>query len=634
MNDENEKTNSGVTLRSITIGLVLIPINIYLVIQLESVWTMQYPTTMSIFFNAVFFLFMLSLLNSAARKIFRIKGLSSGELLTVYIMISMAISGSAVDFTQVQICLLGHASWFATPENEWKDLFFRYLPDWLTVSDEKMLSGYYKGESTFYTPEHIKAWSRPVFWWASFFSVLSFMMLCINVIIRKQWIEKEKLAYPLIQLPFEMSNNESFFKNRLLWLGFGIAAGVNILNGLSFLFPSVPSIKLVHEIGQNFTEKPLSAIGRFPIQLNPYAKGLAYLVPLDLLFSCWFFYLFWKAESIFGSAFGSSLPGFPYRDTQMLGSYLGIALVALFMNRRYLTRVFLKIFGIGSKTDDEDEPMKYRMAFLGIILSFAFIIVFSYRAGMSITMTMAFFAIYFTVLYSFTRMRAELGPPLQEIHYKGPIQFLTSVIGTNRISPENLSVFSLYYGFTRILRGNPMPFQLEGFKLADKASINSKKLWKAMVVSVCFGIFLCFVAFLQAAYKWGSLGTWRGNETFNNLRQWLAYPTNTDNIFIGFTAIGFVFVLIVMLLRWKFIWWTLHPVAYPLAGAYYFNNLWFPFFLAWIMKWSLIRLGGVRGYRRAIPFFFGLILGDFVLGSLWGIIRLLASTRTYAFKSW
>ena len=103
MNNGNEEANPGVTLRSVAIGLALIPINIYLVIQLESVWTMQYPTTMSIFFNAVFFLFMLSLLNSAVKKTLKIKGLSSGELLTVYIMISIAISGSAVDFTQVQI---------------------------------------------------------------------------------------------------------------------------------------------------------------------------------------------------------------------------------------------------------------------------------------------------------------------------------------------------------------------------------------------------------------------------------------------------------------------------------------------------------------------------------------------------
>jgi len=312
----SNKSASHITFRTVGISLLLIPINIYLVVQLESVWTMQYPTTMSIFFNAVFSLFLLTTLNSLSQRFLKVKGLSQGELLTIYVLLSIAISGSAVDFTQVQICLLGHASWFATPENEWKALFFRYLPSWLIENDEKVLMGYYRGDSSFYTAQHIKGWLEPMLWWATFLSVLSFMMLCINVLIRKQWIEREKLQYPLVQLPFELAKGSSFLKNRLLWMGFGIAAGIDLQNGLSFLFPVVPKIGLVYQLGGHFTEKPLSAIGRFPIQFNPYAIGLAYLVPLDLLFSCWVFYLFWKAENVIGSVVGVSLPGYPYNNTR------------------------------------------------------------------------------------------------------------------------------------------------------------------------------------------------------------------------------------------------------------------------------------------------------------------------------
>lgn len=633
MSNRNKRA-SCVTLRAVVIGLALIPINIYLVVQLESVWTMQYPTTMSIFFNAVFCLFLLAILNFLFRRFLKIRGLLQGELLTIYVMLSIAISGSAVDFTQVQICTLGHAFWFATPENEWKELFFRYIPRWLTVSDEKVLRGYYTGESTFYTAENIKGWLEPIFLWVAFLSVLSFMMLCINVIIRKQWIEREKLQYPLVQLPFEISKGGSFFFHRLLWIGFGIAAGIDIINGLSFLFPVIPKINLVYQVGRYFTEKPLNSIGRFPIQLNPYAIGLAYLVPLDLLFSCWFFYLFWKAENVIGSVLGVSLPGYPYNDTQLLGAYLGIAVVALFMSRKHLWAVVLKVSLIKSEPDDSKEPMKYRTAFLGILFSAIFIMIFSYKAGMSVLVTIAFFVIYFALLFAFTRMRAELGPPLQEINYSGPIQLIGAIVGTRRISAENLSVFSLYYGFTRIIRGNPMPFQLEGFKLAERAEASTSNLWKLMMLSVFVGISLCFIAFLQAAYKFGNLGIWRGQETYSNLQRWLTYPTKTDGVFVGFASFGFIFILMIMALRLRFFWWPLHPVAYPLAGCYYFNNLWFPFFIAWIIKWLLLRFGGIHSYRRALPFFFGLILGEFLIGSLWGIGGLLTSIRTYAFKSW
>ena len=66
-------------------------------------------------------------------------------------------------------------------------------------------------------------------------------MVCINVIVRKPWTEQEKLAYPIIQLPFRMTS-EGFFRNKHLWLAFTLTATFDIVNGLHLLFPSIPSI--------------------------------------------------------------------------------------------------------------------------------------------------------------------------------------------------------------------------------------------------------------------------------------------------------------------------------------------------------------------------------------------------------
>ena len=81
---------------------------------------------------------------------------------------------------------------FASPENEWRELFLPYLPEWLTVSDSKVARGYYEGEVNLYTPEQLIGWVSPVLWWTTFIFMLVFGMFCINVIIRKQWIEHEK----------------------------------------------------------------------------------------------------------------------------------------------------------------------------------------------------------------------------------------------------------------------------------------------------------------------------------------------------------------------------------------------------------------------------------------------------------
>ena len=49
------------------------------------------------------------------------------------------------------IPLAGHAFWFATPENEWKQLIWQYLPDWLTIWDYQVLRDYYEGKSSFFS---------------------------------------------------------------------------------------------------------------------------------------------------------------------------------------------------------------------------------------------------------------------------------------------------------------------------------------------------------------------------------------------------------------------------------------------------------------------------------------------------
>ena len=172
-------------------------------------------------------------------------------------------------------------------------------------------------------------------WWTLFLSVVAFTMFCLNIIIRRQWIEKEKLTYPLVHLPYEMSRegngHHPFFRNKLLWLGFGLAAGINLINGTTFLFPVLPQIPLGYNLNVYFTERPFNTMGNFPVQFNPFAIGLAFAIPLDLLFSCWFFFLLWKAERVVGSMAGVNMPGYPFVAQQVFGGYLGIAIVAFWL---------------------------------------------------------------------------------------------------------------------------------------------------------------------------------------------------------------------------------------------------------------------------------------------------------------
>jgi hypothetical protein len=60
-------------------------------------------------------------------------------------------------------------------------------------------------------------------------------------------------------------------------------------------------------------------------------------------------------------------------------------------------------------------------------------------------------------------------------------------------------------------------------------------------------------------------------------------------------------------------------------------TFWAAFVVAAVAKWVVLKYGGIRLYRRAAPFFLGLILGDFVIGSFWNILSIMINRPTYTF---
>ena len=186
------------------------------------------PTQVSLYFNAIFSILVLTLIN----QLFGLRQRNQPvfnriELLTIYTCISVGSSLAGVDRMMVMVSLIGHANWFATPENDWVNLFHHYTPTWLSISDKHVLKDYYQGFSTFSKRPNLFAWLPIIVWWSLLLFALHLMMLCLNSILRKQWVESERLSYPIIQLPVEMTQSKGhFFRSPLMWLGF--ALGITI----------------------------------------------------------------------------------------------------------------------------------------------------------------------------------------------------------------------------------------------------------------------------------------------------------------------------------------------------------------------------------------------------------------------
>lgn len=630
---------SPITLRATLVGILLIPFNSYWILHLSYIWDSNRPTSLALLFNVLFTLLVLIALNTLLRRIRPTFAFLQTELLTIYAMLCQASVFAGRDMLQVLVPIMGNGFWYATPENEWSQLFHQHLPEWLVVGDLDILSGFYKGESTFYLQSHIQAWLIPTLIWVGFCLVIGTTMLCLNVLLRKQWQEHERLTYPIAQLPLEITQGQSrFFNRRTMTVGICIAALLNLLYSLHQIDPVFPSIPLYHNF--RLTEKPWSAMNNpgFRISFFPFAIGVGFLIPLDLGFSCWFFHLFWHFQRITGESFGwRSAIGFPREMAQIRGVWIALFLWTMWMGRTHFRSVLQMLFRNHLHSEsDETEALRYRTAMIGAVIGLVLILVFCLKAGMSLWLAFLFFVIYFCMSITITRIRAELGPPAHDLYNAGPDLLLVDAFGTRRIGNRNLSVMSLFFWLNHLsYRAHPMPHQLEALKLAHQTRFNPKQLLWVLAIAIFVGALSAAWGHLHLSYQVGleNARSWYARAAFNRLAGWLYNPGETNISGMFYTFGGFMFALSLLLLRWRFIQFPLHPVGYVVSSWWTFTGLWFPLLISWTVKRILLSTGGVKLYRRAIPFFIGLVIGDVIVASVISILGLFLNFQV-RYLSW
>ena len=444
-----QRRPSEVSFRAIGLGLILIPINCYwLVISRQPYQYQAIPTIISPFFNVIFILFVIIILNRLWVRFAPNYALTQGELITLYIMLSVTSAIQSFQMMQTLIPIMEHPFTYATPENDWKNLFVHYIPSWLSVSDKRVLRDYYAGESTLYITRYIQKWLVPSLWWSAFVVVLVLVLCYVTVLFRRPWVEHEKLSYPTIQLPLEITTpTTSIFKNRCLWVGVGISGGFALINGLASLNPAVPMIKIHpyhHNLGRYITSKPWNAMGGLPVGIIFPVVGLAFFMPLDMSLSCIVFYLFWKIQRI-------------------ITVTVGFQRVA---STSYVAILNQQAFG----------------ALIGIAIT-----LFLWKSGMAIWLSITLFLLYYTVSLGLTRIRAEMGVPLHDFHFTGPDQMLPDILGSRRLGSRNLTVMSMLGFFNFTYRAHPQPHQMEGLALLNRAGVSNKRFVLAMTLALIVG---------------------------------------------------------------------------------------------------------------------------------------------------
>jgi len=524
--------------------------------------------------------------------------------------------------------------WFATEENRWSELLWPNLPTWLTVRDPEVIAGYYMGRSNPYTGRVVGAWAGPALWWAAIVGSLMWVCLCLNSIVRRRWGDEEKLPFPLVTVPVQIADERyGLLRSKLFWIGVGMAGGLELWNTLAGLIPALPGVPLFYDYTAHVQHRhPWNFIRYCGLWWAPFAIGLCYLMPLDLTLSLFIFGLMWPAQYVLSGRLGwatSPWWGMPYGDQQAAGALMALFMSVLWLDRRYLVEVLRRAAGLRSSLpDDGEEALGYRAAVVGVLAGVGFLWWVLARAGMQHWVVGAFLVLYLVMTSVLSRIRAHLGPPSNEIHGTAmPHAMLGMLAGSRSMSAGSLGTLALLRPLLWEQRNHPSPVQIEALKMAEGGRMERRRLAVVMAAAAPVAVLCYFWAQLHLGYNLG-LGTVNAHHwnitvpraIAQGLHDDLQYPSAPNSAGILATGVGAVFTVVLMWLKMRFQWWPLHPVAFPIALSWAIDSMRPALLLVWIIKGVLLRYGGLRMHRQALPLFLGLIAGS---ASLVWIIRLI-----------
>ncbi len=558
--------------------------------------------------------------------------LKPAELALVWIMSSVAANIPFRGLVGPLIPLIASPRYHASNENKWDELVMPHLKPWAIVSDDSAARMFYEGVG--YGTFDWRPWAAPVAYWTLFAVVIYAATICLSVLFRKHWTEHEKFSFPLLQAPIEMVEApkegmvaNKLLGNRLLWIGFAIPVLFHLINGLHRHFPSIPEIPNRFLWYDVFRGRPWRVMRWWPQLIFSYyfsVIGIAYVIPSEISFSYWFFYLFFKLEYLVVDAYG--LPANAWRcvGRQAFGAQMVIAGSLIWTARRHLRRIVVGIVK-RSRLDDGDEPMTYRSALIGTIVGLAAGAWLLSHAGAAVWVAVGIIVLWVPTTLCLTWMVINGGMYLVQAPYYVS-EMLVLFLGSERVGAKNLIATRipervLMRDWGEIL----MPHVLQAFRIGDETGLKRRKLVPAMVASIAVCLVIAIPVTIWIGHRESAVATlyanpWFGHHIINETARWAQLPLPVNWTEIGNAIGGAVFTHLLLMARWRYVGFALHPVGFAVGASYSNFHIWSSLLVGWLIKTTIIRYGGARAFQRGRPIFMGLVIGEYAAALIWIIV--------------
>lgn len=528
-------------------------------------------------------------------------------------------------------------------------------------------------------PWHI--WLTPLLLWGLMFVALFLLVMCLAEWLRRKWVDRENLAFPLVEVAdglirheYDLEEAEDVYHppkrkkmfNGLFWIG--------VVIGFAWLSAeAVGHYGMVAEdyttsfnvSSELFTTGALKDMDKVFFVLSPVVLGIAFLVSLEISFSVWALFILYSLAVLVGEISNPNIKDglytgwgggrqYPFQMAQMLGASICFSLILMYKSFRSRRQK--------SAADESDAFIPPRLNKAGLIVLPALLIVLLWHYGVLssfggwvLMLLVAFLILMQTVAAA--RLRAETGLPTHHSSYeftKVPLVFgMTGLTGAR--------VYTLYISLAFLpmsLLFRTLPQHLENMELARRAKLRLRTLAGASIVAFLVAVALgmgCFLVYsyyigqdFQCVQKPDDFGDY-GSAGVAHYPLWVSHfqgePgldefTQVHWIRVWAMVIGFGVFGVLTILRSRFLRFPLHPIGYLLVlSAIYFtwvspyykggsdapteaSWIWGSVFVAWLVKKLIIKYGGMNTYKRAKPFFVGLVVGALVSIFAWNMVDL------------
>ena len=569
-------------------------------------------------------------LNMGLKRLWPRFALRRGELLTILCMVWVVGIMPQRGWIRFWTSILTTPTILATPENQWAELFFDYLP-WhvFAPTTSRVLDHYWFG-----LPEGMPlpwdGWLGVMGQWLGVCMAMVVFGYCLLVLFHKQWEEGEKLTFPLAQLPLDLTQGfdgprrmPDLFCRRLFWVGFVLVFLTLLYNVVTYFVPGLPPLEI-------WTQRfPMYLGEHFPsltFRLLPIVLAVTYLCPVDILGSLVVFHLLYVLKEGLIRRFGFSVAGFSgvgatgsrvpeYRqitDMESYGALMFVAAWSIWLARRHLRAVWQLAW---SGNGDRSEVGRYRLALLGLTSSALCVVGWGLGLGMSLPLALVAFTAMVLTYFVIVKLIAATGFAYllpNETHAKGQ-SFIVELIGTAHIDLREVVAFKVFasrafFGDTRIPAWPAITHHLRIF------SLKNQPRWVTAAVLVVFpvGFLVTTGSTIGLAYEQGG-ASHVGSFLFNDLANLMNDPSAPTVGKWSIWLVGWFEAAGIAFLRMHFHWFSLHPMGVAFQSTIGVRIYWFSLFLVWAIKLLLLRYGGVRAYLMGKPFFYGMAVG-YVIG--------------------